>query len=61
MRSRVLLPAPLGPSTARHSPRRKVHVDAVDRPAIAEGLHQAAAADQDVLRYSVTAARVKSR
>ncbi len=55
------LARPVGTEQGQALPRRQVHVDAVDRPAIAEGLHQAAAADQDVLRYSVTAARVKSR
>ena len=45
----VVLPAPLGPSRPKHSPRRDLEVEAVDGEHVGRvALHQAAAADGEV-------------
>ena len=53
----VVLPAPLGPSRPKHSPRAHLEVEAVDRHDVAVALDQRAAGDGGVAHLRLDARR----
>ena len=57
----VVLPAPFGPSSAKHLAPADVEVDAVDGDVVAVGLAQPAYGDREFVSPCVTAVRIRLR